>query len=368
MKILLLSDVNSAHTRKWASGLASAELKIGIFSLSKPESDWFTHSGIKVFGSHKLSKAVFTGSLFGKLQYLKSIRSLKKVIKEFKPDIVHAHYASSYGLLGAMTGFHPFIISVWGSDVYDFPKSFFLNRSILKFILKHADKILSTSHSMALETKKFTNKDIMVIAFGIDLNVFKKQKVKSLFKEDEIVIGTIKSLEDKYGINYLIEAIDIIRKRNPNISMKLLIVGEGTKMNELKSLCKQKGIENLVIFAGMVPQESVPEYHNMFDVYVSLSIDDSESFGVAVIEASACSKPVVVTDVSGFLETTKNRITGLIVPRKNATAAAEAIEKIIFDKEYATILGENGRKNVEQNYNWERNLEEQISLYESLKK
>jgi len=362
MKILLLSDVNSAHTQKWALGLASSGLKIGIFSLRKPESDWYSNMGIEVYSENNSATTAFW-----KLMYLTSIGKLKKVIKEFKPDIVHAHYASSYGLLGAMTGFHPYMISVWGSDVYDFPEKFFLNSYILKYNLNHADKILSTSHSMAKETAKFSNKEITVIPFGIDLNIFKKQKIDSLFKVGEIVIGTIKSLEDKYGINYLIEAYDILKKRNVNVAMKLLIVGRGSMMDELKDLCTQKGIENEVVFTGLIPQKLVPDYHNMMDVYVSLSLDDSESFGVAAIEASACSKPVVVTDVSGFMEATKDGVTGLIVPRRNAEAAADAIEKIIFNKEYAKTLGENGRRNVEENYNWENNLKEMIGLYKTLK-
>jgi len=149
--------------------------------------------------------------------------------------------------------------------------------------------------------------------------------------------------------------------------MKLLIVGRGSMMDELKDLCTQKGIENEVVFTGLIPQKLVPDYHNMMDVYVSLSLDDSESFGVAAIEASACSKPVVVTDVSGFMEATKDGVTGLIVPRRNAEAAADAIEKIIFNKEYAKTLGENGRRNVEENYNWENNLKEMIGLYKTLK-
>jgi glycosyltransferase involved in cell wall biosynthesis len=362
MKVLLLSDVNSAHTQKWAMGLASSGIKIGIFSLRKPESDWYSKLDIEVFNDNNLSL-----TYFGKLKYLFSIGKLKRVINDFKPNIVHAHYATSYGLLGAMTGFHPYIISVWGSDVYDFPNRTFIHKAILKFNLKHADKILSTSHSMANETTKFTDKDITVIPFGIDLNVFKRQKVKSLFRDDEIVIGTVKTLEPIYGIDYLIEAFDIIRKRNSATSMKLLIVGGGTLLNDLKELCKKKGIENLVVFTGKVQHEFIPNYHNMIDVYVSLT-NYSESFGVAALEASACSKPVVVTDISGFVEVTKDGITGLIVPRQNDMAAADAIEKIILNKDFAKTLGENGRKNVEENYNWEENLKQQIYVYKSLTK
>ncbi|MFH1004347.1 MAG: glycosyltransferase family 4 protein [Bacteroidota bacterium] len=111
-------------------------------------------------------------------------------------------------------------------------------------------------------------------------------------------------------------------------------------------------------------KKKVTDYHNMLDVFVSLS--NSESFGVSVLEASACAKPVVVSDASGYLEVVLDKITGLIVPRKNPEAAADAIGKIITDKVYAKKLGENGRKHVEKLYDWNKNLDEIIMLYKQI--
>lgn len=138
---------------------------------------------------------------------------MKKVITEFKPDILHAHYASSYGLLGALSGFHPYIISVCGSDVFDFPNTSFLHKIVLKYNLSVADKILSTSNVMAIETSKYTNKEIIVTPFGIDLDKFKPLSVKTIFNKENIVIGTITILEEKYGIEYLIRAFAIVKNK-----------------------------------------------------------------------------------------------------------------------------------------------------------
>lgn len=96
---------------------------------------------------------------------------------------------------------------------------------MLKYNLKKADKILSTSNVMAKETKLYTNKDIEVTPFGIDIEQFKPMVFESLFDKDDIVIGTVKSLEEVYGIEYLIRAFKIISDKYENLPLKLLIVG-----------------------------------------------------------------------------------------------------------------------------------------------
>ncbi len=70
----------------------------------------------------------------------------------------------------------------------------------------------------------------------------------------------------------------------------------------LKTLVKELELENDVIFTGFIVPEEIPKYHNMIDIYSALSIVDSESFGVAVLEASACEKPVVVSNVTDLLK------------------------------------------------------------------
>ena len=211
MRVLLLADAHSIHTIKWAKSLCQKNIELGVFSLNKLDEDLYKEDNIEVFYfSDRNCRDRSSG--FKKISYLKALPFLKKVIKKFKPDIVHAHYASSYGLLGALSGFHPYIISVWGSDVFDFPNISFLHKAILKYNLMQADTILSTSHVMAVETKKYTNKDIIVTPFGIDLDQFKPMKVASVFQDDDIVIGTVKTLEEKYGIEYLIRAFSIVQK------------------------------------------------------------------------------------------------------------------------------------------------------------
>ncbi|MCR4942155.1 MAG: glycosyltransferase [Campylobacter sp.] len=364
MKVLLLSDPNSSHTIKWAKSLSQKGIDIAIFGIGSLKVN--TYKDIKNIQIYTLNKSIDKNEgALSKIRYLGAIPKIKKIIKEFKPDLVHAHYASSYGLLGALSDFHPFVLSVWGSDVFSFPLKSPLHKFILKNNLKKADKILSTSHVMARQTKLYTPKDITVTPFGIDLNSFKPMHTKNeLFDENDIVIGTIKTLEEKYGIEYLIKAFKILVDKFPNLPLKLLIVGGGSLEKSLKNLALELNLNDKVTFTGAVPYEQVIKYHNMLSV--SVSISDSESFGVAIIEASACEKPVVVSSVGGLPEVVQDGVTGIVVPPKNPQQTAQAIEKIIMDKNLMSQMGKDGRIRVKNLYNWDENLAQMIDIYKGL--
>lgn len=366
MKLLLLSDPNSVHTIKWAKSLAQNNIDIIIFGLGDfTVKDYDGISNIKV---KTLNETVSRDEgAFSKLKYLKAVPVVNQIIKEFKPDIVHSHYATSYSLLGAMSGFNPFIVSVWGSDVFSFPLKSPLHKMMLKYNLKKADRILSTSNIMAKETKLYTNKDIEVTPFGIDMEQFKPTSTKEeFFNKDDIVIGTVKTLEDKYGIEYLIRAFKIVSDKYSNLPLKLLIVGGGSLEKNLKNLVKELNIEDKAIFTGRVPFSDVPKYHNMLSV--SVSVSNSESFGVAIIEASSCSKPVVVSNVGGLPEVVEDSVSGFVVPPRDPQKTAEAIEKLVLDKSLREQIGRNGRERVKRLYNWDDNVKQMIKIYEELTK
>jgi len=366
MKLVLLSDPNSAHTAKWATSLADKAIEVHIIGLSENTNKLYSsYNNVKIYNLNINNKDVKQESrLSSKFKYIKTLKKVKKLIKEIKPDIVHSHYATSYGMLGALSKFHPFIISVWGSDVFDFPKKSIIHKQILKYNLKKADKILSTSHVMAKETSLYTNKKIEVTPFGIDLEQFKPMSVNSIFKENDIVIGTIKALETEYGIEYLIKAFKIVFDNEDKLSLKLLIVGGGSQEKKLKKLVSDLDLDDNTIFTGKVPYNEMPKYHNMIDIPVFVS--NSESFGVAVIEAGACEKPVIVSNVGGLPEVVEDNITGIIVPPKNEKETAIAIEKLIFDKSLNSKMGKAGRKIVSEKFNWNNNVNQMINIYKNI--
>lgn len=368
MRILLLADGASVHTQKWAFSLSKLGYEIGIWGLNEYDTEKYEELGIKTLNSgnqyRKLSSKE-DGQILKSL-YLSKIFALKKAIKKFAPDILHAHYASSYGLMGTLTGFRPYVISVWGSDVYDFPKKSFIHRLTLRFSLKKADLILSTSNVMAAETRKYTDKEVEVTPFGVDTLSFVPDKKKTIFSNTDLVIGTIKTLEDKYGISYLIESFHLCVAKFPNHSLKLLIVGDGSKRGQLEKKVEDYGLKEKVFFSGRVPHNETVRYYNELDIYVALSTLDSESFGVAIVEASSCGLPVVVSAVGGLPEVVLADQTGFVVPNRDSGAAAKAMGNLILNKPLRELMGRKGREHVLKTYNWGDNVHQMANVYQRI--
>jgi len=350
MKICLLAPANSVHTLKIAYSLKESGDDVFIISFHKPLP--------KDIDALYLPPII---SSLGKLNYLIHIPKIKKIIEQYHPDILHAHYISSYGFVGSLLDYHPFIVSVWGSDIFDFPKKSVLHRYLVKYALKKADFVLSTSNIMAEETKKYTDKKVFVTPFGVDCEKFKP--IPELKPEDKIIIGTIKALKPKYGIEYLIRAFKILTDKYPKLPLELWIGGEGYLKNNLVKLTVSLGIKDKVKFLGFISHDEVPKYFNMFTVSVSVSVSESESFGVAVLEAEACGVPVIVSNIGGLPEVIKDGETGFIVPPKDPKATADAIEKIILNDGIRNNLSYNARRFVLENYNWKYNFEEIVRIY-----
>jgi len=362
MRILFLSNANSIHTKRWVISLAKRDIEICLFSLEKTnELDYNDYSRITIIDGEYKNNTSKEGEI-SKITLLKYLPRLLKSIKEFKPDLIHAHFATSYGLLGALCGFHPFVLSVWGSDIYIFPRISFLHKGILKFNLAKADYILSTSHIMAHETAKYTSKKIEITPFGIEPELFKKNDSKE--NKEEFIVGTIKQLASIYGIDTLIKSFHIVIKNNPKTKLKLQIIGDGPERENLQRLTYELGIQQFVDFLGKVENHLLPKYYNNFSVAVFLSI--SESFGVVAIESMACECPVIVSNAEGFTEVVKDNETGFIVPIRDIEATAKAIQKFINNDSLREKMGRKGRERVLNLFDWNKNVEQMVNIYNKI--
>lgn len=365
MRILLLADISSEHTEKWALGLESNGITVGLFSFNKASYPWFENNK-NIIVLYEPEFKLNTLSTSSKISYLKFVKPLINVIAQFKPDIVHAHYATSYGLIGALSGFHPYVISAWGTDVMKFPQKNFINKAILKYNLRKADAICATSNTIQEYLKPVTGKDVHVIPFGVDINKFIKKDVVSLFDENTFVIGSIKTLEELYNIDVLIRAFSLLKTKYSNKFLKLLIIGVGSQEQELKQLVSDLQISKDVVFTGRIPFSEISNYFNMLDVLVNIS--DYESFGVSVIEAMACEKPVIATNTGGLKEIIENSDFGSLVEVDNVEQTANEIEKYMLDEVLKAKTGKVARAKVAQKYNWSNNINQMIEVYNKLLK
>lgn len=362
MKIVLLANAQSVHIKQWATRLAERDHEIHVVSKDR-DAFWNDWAGGTV---HWLPLRGIQG-------YCLNAFAFRRILRSVEPDLVNAHYASGYGTTATLAGFSPTLLSVWGSDVFTFPSGSPLHRALVVRNLRAATGIASTSHVMAREVGKLVperQSEVCITPFGVDLTRFKP--LPNLRNPDYITIGTVKSLHRKYGVDTLLRAFALLvqkqelQQREFAHRLQLKIVGGGEQLSYLVRLAAGLGIENRVQFVGPVEHQAVPRWLNVFDVYVAVSREDSESFGVAVIEASACGLPVVVSDAGGLPEVVKTEVTGYVVPRDSPEMLAERLLALSVSAELRQRLGDAGRSHVAKHYGWGVCLGAMEACYEAL--
>lgn len=342
----MLAPASVIHTQRWASALAERGIDV-VLATQHPDAAWPVPAGVRVV----------TLPHAGGAGYFGNVPALRRLLRAERPHLLNAHYASGYGTTAALARFRPWLLSVWGSDVYDFPYESRLKGWWLRRNLRRADAIASTSRAMARQVRKLLPGcgDIAITPFGIDTRRFAPQPQV----HEGLVIGTVKTLAPKYGIDVLLRAFALlVAEGKPGLS--LVIVGGGPQRAELEALAAALRIGSQVRFIGAVPHAEVPQWLNRFDVYVAASRLDSESFGVAVLEASACGLPVVVSDAGGLPEVVADGETGLVVPREDAAALARALARLVESPEERQRLGAAGRRHVLEHYEWQATVDHMV--------
>jgi glycosyltransferase involved in cell wall biosynthesis len=360
MKIVYLAPANSIHTQRWVNALVSRGHQVTLFTQHD--------SSLSNIDSRvNIQTLPFCGSK----GYFLNFISLRKQLQKLSPDLLNVHYASGYGFLSALVKYKPTLLSVWGSDVFDFPYESKLKGTIIRFNLRKATSLASTSHVMAKQVGCLVP-DLplaTVTPFGVDCQQFQPLPDRVV---NTITIGTVKTLLYKYGIDLLIKAFSYLTNdaelKSSGVAsrLRLIIVGGGAQRAELEGLVKSLGIEYFVSFEGAVAHVDVPKWLNRLDIFVAASRLDSESFGVAAVEASACGIPVVVSNAGGLPEVVKDGVTGLVVPKEDAFALFEAIKKLVVDDRLREKMAGAGREHVLSNYSWEHCVDIMETVYTEL--
>jgi phosphatidyl-myo-inositol dimannoside synthase len=185
---------------------------------------------------------------------------------------------------------------------------------------------------------------------SIDRNLIEKYKL-----QDRRVIVSVGRLVHRKGQDKLIEAMPQVLKSFPDAV--LLLVGEGPIKSMLDKSIRHHGLQNNVIFTGRVKFADLPRYIQLGEVFAMPSRDrffglEVEGLGIVYLEASACGVSVIVGKSGGAPDAVLENKTGLIVDGTNPSEIAEAVCKLLNDKELAKQMGRNGRDWVVENWQW----------------
>ena len=323
-------------------------------------------------GSFKTSP---TSSAFSRLVLhdeflLRSLVEAKRILRRKRIDIVHhmlpAVFNYTFSLPALVNGLkQPFVFGPISIRYYQIPLTerilFPLTSRLHKETIRKCARIITiTNQTRNMYVKTFDERNISVIPFGVDTEVFKPAPLAEQREECEILYAG--SLYPLKGVHDLIRAVANVRKHG--LKANLTVVGEGQQKEALTALTRVLGIEEHVKFEGFVPYSNMPTYYKRSDIFCFPTL--GEPFGKAIIEAMACGKPVIATNSGGPAEIIQDRVDGILVPPSNPEAIAQQITRLIEDKNERRRLGERARETAVNRFSWSKIAEKYHQLYSRL--
>lgn len=306
-------------------------------------------------------------------EYRGALPSLKliKWIKNIKPDIIHVHTPVSIGLLGITIAkiFSKPLIATYHTLMEEYFKIYFLPKRLkkkyfqllsekfmkkyTKFFFNKAQIITTPSLAIKEHIKNCgARKPIVVLPTGVDTDFFKPKT-----KPKKNLVLWVGRLGKEKSLDILLKAFSIVQQELSKA--KLIIVGDGPERKNLEDLAKKLSLNTE--FKGYVKREELPQYYSRAWVFVSPSTTETQ--GLTVIEAFACSCPVVVANALGFKDFVRHGKNGFFAKPKNKKDFAEKMLKILQDLKLRKKLSKNARKTAEE-FSITNQTKKLISIYE----
>jgi glycosyltransferase involved in cell wall biosynthesis len=347
IKLVFLADGKSVHTKKWLTESLERGYDVHLITFTAEPVE-----GVKI---HKLR-------YFGKLAYPMRIWSVSRVIKKIKPDILHVHYISNYGIYAALSGFHPLVLSAWGDDIDTDPERSRVLRFFVKYALKKAD-LVHTGDELGRKRLIELGCDpgkIFVQDWSVDTQRFSstarsESLRKSLGIEKSYSALCARWWSPEYHVDVFIRAMPLVLRKMSNV--KFILLGGGILEGKLKELAKELGVYDNVLFIGKVSPEEMPKYLASVDVYIDTVTDcvtrasgdgparrGGGGIGQITSQAMACETPQILSDQLNVRLTSRFR--GLMYRQSDPRDLAEKIVLLLSDGELGKRIGEESRKIV----------------------
>lgn len=310
-----------------------------VYVITYPHKNIEDIDGIHVIGTKGLNIPGVRGLMFKK----NAKKALENLLEKVDIDIIHGHYLFPAGAAAVEVGNEHGIktyVTAHGSEMFEVYKKQPLMRSTIKNVLKKADRVFAVSNALKHEiiaTGVTGISDKTSICWNsVDIDKFSLKENDSFKQENKLVdkpiVLFVGNLIRRKNVESLIEA-----KKIANSDYYLVIVGDGPLYKKLNKKVEDENVRD-VIFTGS--RNDVENIIPSCDVLVLPSF--SESFGIVLIEALACGKPVIGSDVGGITEII-NEDVGLLINPNKVSSIASAIDKVINDEEYRVALSLNAR-------------------------
>jgi glycosyltransferase involved in cell wall biosynthesis len=286
--------------------------------------------------------------------------SALRLIRAERPDVIHAHWLLPQGLVAAMAGFltrKPVVVTAHGGDVYGLRGK--ASSAVKRWILGRVSRVTAVSRDLARAVDELTTAhpiDVDVVSMGVDTDRFHSRRNAAAVRRKLGIQGSmvlfVGRLAEKKGVRYLLDAMPAVLEQVPDAT--LVVVGDGPLRGELSLHARDLMLGESVRFLGARRPQDLPDLYSAADVFAGPSVvaegGDVEGVPVSFMEAMACGCPVVASDVGGVSDLVQHEDTGLLVPQRDAGALAQAICRVLGEKDLARHLRSQAPNHVNRHF------------------
>lgn len=294
-------------------------------------------------------------SIGGKIVFARFVwnyfRAARNAVKQFKPDVIHAHWWLPGGLVGALVSKVsrvPLVLTTHGTDVEQLRKTRWA-QPLARFAFGRARAVTCGSNYLRAQLLELQVADaarVRVIPMPVNPVFASARWNVERSNVPTFNILTVARLTKQKRIDTLIEALKILRARG--VDAQLQIVGDGDQRAFLENKTRELQLDAFVNFLGARAQNELPASYAECDAFVLPSV--REGLGLVLAEALLCGAPVIAADSGGVTDIVISNETGLLFPECDADALADALEKYARDSQYAARLAQNGRALVSERF------------------
>jgi glycosyltransferase involved in cell wall biosynthesis len=304
--------------------------------------------------------------------------SLKRLLREIQPDVLHAGPVQTSAFLAALSGFRPLVTMSWGSDLLKDAERSRAYRWITRYTLAHSTVLVGDCQAVRDKAASFgfPTTRTFVFPWGIDLERFspgdgsheftsaQAQALRSrLGWQDNFVVLSLRSWEPIYGVDVMLRGFARAAAEVPDL--RLLLLGGGSQARLVHQIIQENGLQDKVSLGGQVNQADLPAMYHAADLYISASHSDGTS--VSLMEALGCGLPVVITDIPGNREWIADGEQGWLFPDGDDQAVTRLILRAYqWSKEQPeklAALRQTARLRAEQRADWKKNFAVLLTAY-----
>ncbi len=367
MRICYIADGTSIHAQRILNHFASRGHEVHLICWKIiPGYD----SSVHIHMLPRIAPEILPG--FQYLSFLFWIVQVRRLVRRIKPDVVDGHFITVYGFLAACSGFHPLVVTAWGSDIFIQPRRNPLLKLIAKYTLARADlAVCLFPISMAQDAISGLVSNlgkVRSIMLGVDTDKFRPtqdneglRQTLRINKSQPTIINT-RSLAPIYDVGTLIKAIPLILVKIPQA--KFLIVRKPEEKEYSEALLRGLGALDSVRFIDWIPHVELPKHLSLADIYVSTSLSDGASN--SLFEAMACGLAPVVTNIPANRPWIKDGENGFLFPPGDYKTLASKVVCLITDVERRKSFAIKNREIVKQKAEHKVEMDKLGSAYQEL--